>query len=147
MLCIKPDFCLAAISLEKGHKVESRPQTVAIVEDDPSLRRSVRRLLNAHGFAVEDFPSAETFLGGDPDSRVACVVLDIHLPGMSGLELRRRLTAVGSPLPVIFITAIDDDAVKIAAVQLGCVAFLRKPFPAELLIDAVTNALGHLPSG
>jgi FixJ family two-component response regulator len=138
---------LAVISFAKGHKVESRPPTVAIAEDDPSLRRSVRRLLNAHGFAVEEFPSAETFLGRDPDSRVAFVVLDIHLPGMSGLELRSRLTAAGSPLPIIFITAIDDDAVKIAAVQLGCVAFLRKPFPAELLIGAVTNALAGPPTG
>ena len=127
--------------------MERRHRTVAVVDDDPSMRRGLERLLNAHGFAVEEFSSAEIFLARNPDSRVACVVLDIHLPGMSGLELRRRLTAAGSPLPVIFITEIDDDAVKIAVVQLGCVAFLRKPFPAELLIDAVTNALGHLPSG
>ncbi|GLS32530.1 hypothetical protein GCM10007937_42400 [Mesorhizobium albiziae] len=73
-------------------------------------------------------------------------MLDIHLPGMSGLELRSRLTAAGSPLPVIFFTAIDDDAVRIAALQLGCVAFLRKPFPAELLIDAIIKALSGVPS-
>ncbi|SFK99926.1 Response regulator receiver domain-containing protein [Mesorhizobium albiziae] len=126
--------------------MESRPQTVAVVEDDPSMRRSVRRLLNAYGFAVEEFPSAEAFLGRDPDSCAECVVLDIHLPGMSGLELRSRLTAAGSPLPVIFFTAIDDDAVRIAALQLGCVAFLRKPFPAELLIDAIIKALSGVPS-
>jgi FixJ family two-component response regulator len=117
------------------------------VEDDPSMRRSVRRLLNADGFAVEEFPSAEAFLCRDPDSRVACVVLDIDLPGMSGLELRSRLKAACSALPIIFITAIDDDAVKRAAVQLGCVAFLRKPFPAKSLIDSVRNALSGLPNG
>ena len=127
--------------------MERRPYTVAVVEDDSSMRRSVLRLLNAHGFAVEEFPSAEAFLGRDPDSRVACVVLDIHLPGMSGLELRRRLTAAGSILPVIFVTAIDDDAVKMAAIQLGCVAYLRKPFPADALIDPVRNALSGLPNG
>jgi DNA-binding response OmpR family regulator len=74
-------------------------------------------------------------------------VLDIHLPGMSGLELRRRLTAAGSILPVIFVTAIDDDAVKMAATELGCVAYLQKPFPADALIDPVRNALSGLPKG
>ncbi len=127
--------------------MEHRPYTVAVVEDDSSMRRSVLRLLNAHGFAVEEFPSAEAFLDRDPDSCVACLVLDIHLPGMSGLELRRRLTAAGSILPVIFVTAIDDDAVKMAAIELGCVAYLRKPFPADALIDAVGNALSGLPNG
>lgn len=127
--------------------MDRRPYTVAVVEDDSSMRRSVQRLLNAHGFAVEEFPSAEAFLGRDPGSRVACVVLDIDLPGMSGLELRSRLKAACSALPIIFITAIDDDAVKRAAVQLGCVAFLRKPFPAKSLIDPVRNALSGLPNG
>ena len=127
--------------------MEHRPYTIAFVEDDSSMRRSVLRLLNAHGFGVEEFRSAEAFLGRDADSRVACVVLDIHLPGMSGLELRRRLTAEGSILPVIFVTAIDDDAVKMAAIELGCVAYLRKPFPADALIDPVRNALSGLPNG
>ena len=127
--------------------MERRPHTVAIVDDDPSMRRSILRLLKAHGFAAEAFPSAEAFLGRDPDSGVACVVLDIQLPGMSGLELRSRLTAAGSTLPIIFITGIDDDSVKTAAIQVGCAAYLRKPFPAGLLIDAVTNALAGLPPG
>ena len=100
--------------------MERQPYTVAVVDDDPSIGRSIQRLLKAHGFAAEVFPSAEAFLDRDPDSCVACLVLDIHLPGMSGLELRRRLTAAGSILPVIFVTAIDDDAVKMAAIQLGC---------------------------
>ena len=121
--------------------MERRPQTVAVVEDDPGMRRCVERALNLHGFEAEIFPSAEAFLGRDPDSRVACLVLDIHLPGMSGLELRRRLTAAGSTLPVIFITAVDHDAVETAAIQAGCAAYLHKPFSAELLITAVTNAL------
>ena len=121
--------------------MERRPHTVAIVEDDPGMRRGVERVLNLHGFEAEIFPSAEAFLGRDPDSRVACLVLDINLPGMSGLELRRRLTAAGSTLPVIFITAVDHDAVETAAIQAGCAAYLHKPFSAELLITAVTNAL------
>jgi FixJ family two-component response regulator len=125
--------------------VERRPQTVAVVEDDPSVRRSISRLLNAHGFVVELFPAAEAFLDRDPDVRVACVVLDIHLPGMSGLELRSLLRTADPTLPVIFITAIDDDAVKTAAIQMGCAAYLRKPFAPELLITAVTDALARVP--
>ena len=121
--------------------MERRPHTVAIVEDDPGMRRGVERVLNLHGFEAEIFPSAEAFLGRDPDSRVACLVLDMHLPGMSGLELRRQLTAAGSTLPVIFMTAVDHDAVETAAIQAGCAAYLHKPFSAELLITAVTNAL------
>ena len=97
--------------------------------------------MNAHGFAVDEFPSAQAFLARDPNSQIACVVLDVHLPGMSGFELRAKLTVDGSTLPIIFITAHDDEAVKRKAVELGCIAFLRKPFPAELLIEAVTRAL------
>ncbi len=131
----------------KGKEVERRPHTVAVVDDDSSMLRSVQRLLNANGLAVEVFPSAEMFLGRAPDIRVACVALDIQLPGMSGLELRRRLLAAGSRLPVIFITGTDDDAARSEAVQLGCVAYLRKPFPPEALVAAVKNALGGLPEG
>jgi FixJ family two-component response regulator len=127
--------------------VERRPYTVAIVEDDPGMRREIERLLNALGFEVEVFGSAEAFLARDSDSRVGCLVLDIHLPGMSGLELRHRLTAAGSALPVIFITANDNDAVETAAILAGCAAYLHKPFPAELLITAVTNALTGLQAG
>jgi len=127
--------------------VERRPYTVAIVEDDPGMRRGIERLLNALGFEVEVFDSAEAFLARDPDSRVGCLVLDIHLPGMSGLELRHRLTAVGSALPVTFITANDNDAVETVAIQAGCAAYLHKPFPANLLVTAVTNALTGLQAG
>jgi len=118
--------------------------SVAIVEDDPSMRRSLERLLNAHGFAAEVFSSAEAFLDCYPDNLLACVVLDIHLPGMSGLQLQTRLNVAGSILPVIVITGIDDEDVRAAAIHQGCTAYLRKPFPASLLIDAVNDALTDL---
>ena len=126
--------------------MKRRPHAVAVavVEDDASMLRSVQRLLNAYGFAAKGFSSAEAFLGRDPDRPVACVVVDISLPGMSGLELRRQMTAAGSTPPVIFITASDDEALKTEAIQLGCVAYLRKPFPAELLINALANAISGL---
>ena len=130
----------------KGHTLERQPRIVAVVEDDPSMRRSLERLLNAHGFMTEGYSSAETFLGRDPAHHLSCVVLDIQLAGMSGLELRSRLTSSGSSLPVVFITAIDDDTLKVAAVQLGCSALLRKPFPAASLISAVNKALAVSPT-
>ena len=122
--------------------MERAPRTVAVVEDDPSMRRSVERLLNAHGFATEGYSSAETFLHGDTKNRIGCLVLDIHLNGMSGIELRHRLKDAGSSLPVIFITAVDDKALELEGTQAGCVAYLHKPFPAVLLIGAVNRALG-----
>jgi FixJ family two-component response regulator len=128
-------------------RVESLPRTVAVVEDDPSMRRSVERLLNAHGFPTEGYMSAENFLGRDSASEIACVVLDIHLGGMSGIELGRRLKGSDAGVPVIFITAVDDDAIELRATQAGCVAYLRKPFPAALLIDAINKALASSAAG
>lgn len=126
----------------KAHILQNRPRTVAVVEDDPSMRRSLERLLGAHGFPTEGHASAESFLGRNPAGGVACVIVDIHLGGMSGLELRSLLTSSSPNLPVIFITAIDDEVLMKAARKLGCSAFLHKPFPAASLIAAVTNALG-----
>jgi FixJ family two-component response regulator len=114
---------------------------VAVVEDDPSMRRSIERLLKAHGFGAHAYASAEEFLGGDGADEAFCLVLDIHLGGMSGIELSSRLTASGSALPVIFITAMDDEELETRAIETGCLAYLHKPFPAELLIGAVNKAL------
>jgi FixJ family two-component response regulator len=111
------------------------------------MLRSVARLLNAHGFAVEMFTSAEAFLCRDAAREVACAVLDIHLDGMSGIELRRRLQASGSCVPVIFMTGIDDRDLEARARRTGCVAYLHKPFPADLLIGAVNKALANPQAG
>ena len=115
---------------------------IAIVDDDESLRDAVARLLTAYGFATQVFASAEAFLDFRTANGAACLILDIHLTGMSGLELRRRLKAEGSELPVIFITAADDDTWTQAA-EADCVACLRKPFAADLLISAINKAIGE----
>ena len=127
--------------------MEGRSQTVAVVDDDSSMRRSIQRLLNAHGLLAEGFPSAEAFLSRVSGSPVACVVLDIHLPGMSGLELQRRLMEASPQLPVILITGKSDDATRKESFRFGCVAYLLKPFAPESLIAAVWNAISGLPSG
>jgi FixJ family two-component response regulator len=112
-------------------------KVVAVVDDDESMLRGLQRLLNASGFDTEGFSSAEAFLNGATASKAICLVLDIHLQGISGIELRRRLSESGSRLGVIFMTAVDDEAVYLEAMKSGCTAFLRKPFPARVLIEAI----------
>jgi len=110
---------------------------IAIVDDDPSMLSGIRRLLNANGFATEVYDSAEAFLKRSADTKPHSLVLDIHLGGMSGFGLRERLQSIGSALPVIFITADDDQATHNLAIQAGCVACLRKPFSAKQLLEAI----------
>ena len=111
---------------------------VTVIDDDPTMLKAIERLLRVKGFEVETFASAEAFLAGT--GKAACLVLDIHLGGMSGIELRRRLVASGSEPPTIFITAVDDEATRKEATNAGCVAYLRKPFLASLLVGAIDKA-------
>ena len=115
-----------------------RRKIVAVVDDDPSMLNAAESLLDAQGFATMVFAE---FLDRGAATQVDCLLLDIHLGGVSGIELRRRLKDSGSMLPVIFMTALDDEAMREQALKAGCVAFLRKPFQARLLIDAIKKAL------
>ncbi|AXA44650.1 Response regulator receiver domain family protein (plasmid) [Rhizobium leguminosarum] len=125
-----------------GHEVGKLRRTVAVVDDDASLRRSVGRLLNAYGFAAVEYASAEAFLNRNPGPAVECLVLDIDLKGMSGIQLQRKLKEEGSKLPVIFITALEDPRLKIMAERAGCIAYLQKPYAGSALIAAINKALG-----
>ena len=116
------------------------PKMIAVVDDDASMLKSIERLLGAYGFATRVFASAEAFLDLKARADIDCLLLDIHLGGMSGIELRHRLTASGCQLPVIFMTAFDDEATRIQAQTAGCSAFLHKPFAADLLIGAIKQA-------
>jgi FixJ family two-component response regulator len=118
-----------------------RRTVVAVVDDDPSMLRAAGDLLAARGYAAKVFASAEEFLDSGAAIQVDCLLLDINLGGMSGIELRSRLTATGSRLPVIFMTALDDEALPGQAITAGCVACLRKPFPARQLFDAIEKAV------
>ena len=111
--------------------------TVAIVEDDAAMRKSLERLLQASGYDTVAFATAEEFLQRALVDRLFGLVLDIHLGGMSGIELRRRLSAAKSTLPVVFITAYDDDATRREALAAGCVDYLQKPFNANRLTEAL----------
>ena len=119
----------------------SKPlKMIGIVEDDASMLGATEALLDAHGFATLTFSSAEEFLTRGIASQFDCLVLDIHLGGMSGIELHDRLKALGRDCPVIFVTAIENDGVWRQALQTGCVACLRKPVPAGQLVEAIAKA-------
>ena len=118
-----------------------RQNIVAIVDDDPSMLGATKDLLEAHGFSTREFSSAEEFLVRGVGEQVNCLLLDIHLGGMSGFELRNRLKLSGSTLPVIFITALDDEETRGQAYKVGCVAFLRKPYSASQLMEAIRQAV------
>jgi FixJ family two-component response regulator len=118
-----------------------RQTLVAVVDDDLSTLGATESLLDANGYASVGFSSAEAFLERMSTIRADCLLLDIHLGGLSGIELRRRLKASGSALPVIFMTALDDETVRDEAIRVGCVACLRKPFPASQLMDAIEKAV------
>jgi len=115
---------------------------ISIVDDDLSVRRALRRLVQSAGYIVETFASACEFLASMPSDRTACLVLDIHLGGMSGFELQRRLAADRAAIPIIFITAHDDTATRERVRQSGGAAYLRKPFDKRALLDAIGRAVG-----
>jgi FixJ family two-component response regulator len=113
---------------------------VVVVDDDPGMLKALQRLLAAKGFDTLTFPSGEEALASGAGHGAVCLVLDIHLSGISGIELRRRLAVKGSTVPVIFMTAFDDEATRREALNAGCVAYLHKPFQADLLFDAIERS-------
>jgi FixJ family two-component response regulator len=115
---------------------------VGIVDDDPGLRKAIRRILSAFGYTTYAFDSAEAFLRTAATSKANCLVVDIQLGDISGVELVRQLTEIGFTFPIIFMTALDDETIRSQAMQLGCVDYLRKPFSADRLIEAIVKAIG-----
>jgi FixJ family two-component response regulator len=115
-------------------------QLVAIVDDDPGVLKGLKRLLNALGFATKAFESGEQFLQSEEARDATCVVFDIHLGGMSGIEARRALSLRNSKIPVMFMTGRDTPEVRREAMDAGCTAYLHKPFKGQELIDAIRHA-------
>jgi len=122
---------------------EEDGRVVCIVDDDASLRRSLRNLLTSVGFRVEAFPSAEAFLWSGHRPSTGCMVLDLRMEGMSGLELLKHLDATGSRIPVIVLTAHGDEDTRQRILRAGAVAFFAKPFQSAALVDAVRLALSR----
>jgi FixJ family two-component response regulator len=114
---------------------------VVLVEDDAGMRQAIERLLVAGGYPVATFASAEDFLGSRTKAAADCLILDVRLPGLSGIELGRRLATEGAWTPVIFVTAHDDARTREQVEALSPVAYLLKPFAGRQLLDAVSRAL------
>ena len=117
---------------------------VFVVDDDPGTLKGLKRLLREHGYDSVLFPSAEALENYDDFDAACCLILDINLNKESGIELRHRLKAAGISLPVIYITANDNPAVRMAALASGCIAYLTKPFAARLLLEPVAKASAGL---
>ena len=114
---------------------------VSVVDDDPSVLRSLGRLLAAHGLDVETFASAAAFLASPRRTRVGCLVLDVRLPDLNGLELQRVLRERDQELPIVFITGHGDIPMSVRAMKAGAIDFLTKPFREEALLESIAQAL------
>jgi FixJ family two-component response regulator len=121
---------------------ESVPKMVAVVEDDESYRLAIQRLLKSAGFSVQTFACAEDFLDSGWQCEIGCLIADIRMPGMSGLDLQAKLNADHCPIPIIFVTAHGDEKMRLQAMRGGAVKFLAKPFDAAILLEGVRAALG-----
>jgi FixJ family two-component response regulator len=122
---------------------QKQTRLVAIVDDDDSVRGTLQELLRSAGFPSRGFESAEAFLGSGAQQETACLITDIRMPGMSGLELLARLNAERCKIPTIFITAHGDEEMRFQALRAGAVEFLPKPFDDEALVESVRAAFGR----
>lgn len=122
---------------------EAKQATIAVVDDDAQMSQAIERLLNAAGFHVAAFRSAEDLLGDDATVTADCFVLDIQLPGISGFELQRRIALRRAGAPVIFITGHEDPSFRGRAQAAGAVALFTKPFQGQALLAAAARALGR----
>lgn len=120
---------------------------IAVVDDDQSVREALENLISSVGLDVRLFASAEDFLSSDTPSQTDCAILDVRLPGISGVELQKRLAADRQNIPVIIITAQGDDKTQDEAVAAGAIAFLKKPFKEEVLLAALESALDRNTTG
>ena len=117
------------------------PSIVLVVDDDISVRESLELLLRHEGFDVETFVSAQEFLGRPPVTVPSCLVLDISLPGLNGLDLQKLIAVERHEMPIIFITGHGDIPITVQAMKAGAQEFLTKPFSDEILLNAIRNAL------
>jgi FixJ family two-component response regulator len=122
--------------------MQTEAQLVAIVDDDEDVRNAVHAVLKSAGLSPRAFASAEEFLGSGKRSETACLISDIEMPGMNGLELQARLAADGGRIPIIFITAYGNTRTRTRAMKAGALDFLEKPFDDEILLERVRTALG-----
>ena len=126
-----------------GRAGDSSEGTVFVVDDDDSIRRALERLIRSVGLGVETFASAREFLEREPPDGPACVVTDVRMPGLSGLDLQGELSAAGVTIPIIFMTGHGTVPMSVRAMKAGAVDFLQKPVDEQVLLDAIHQAIEH----
>jgi FixJ family two-component response regulator len=127
----------------ENNQATTKRRCVSIVDDDESMREAIKSLLRSVGFVVEAFASGQDFLDSDFQHNTECLILDVCMPGMTGLQLHEQLVCADCKIPVIFITAhFSDTEARARALQAGAIDFLIKPFSEEALLDDVYKALG-----
>jgi FixJ family two-component response regulator len=117
--------------------------SIAVIDDDEAIRDGIVALLHSHDFLAKAFPSAQDFLSSTRLSLTTCVISDVKMTGMSGLELYGRLAAQGTPIPTILITAYPDEQTRTRALNVGVSGYLTKPFSEEELLDCIKLAMSH----
>jgi FixJ family two-component response regulator len=120
----------------------SKPPLISIVDDDGIVRQAIESLVTSLGFLARVFPSAEAFLQSPQVAETSCLISDVQMPNVSGVQLQDRLVDLGVSIPMIFITAYPDDVVRARVLDRGAIGFLLKPFNAQSLIECIDNALG-----
>ena len=124
-----------------GRRVAEQKTLVVTVDDDASVRKALTRLIKCAGYGVQSFASAEEFLVSSLWLECDCLILDVRMPGLSGLELQCALAEAGHRIPTIFISALADEQTRSQALQGGAVAFFHKPFDEQMLLEAISSAL------
>jgi FixJ family two-component response regulator len=128
---------------EFGGEPRAAGNFISIIDDDESIRRTTTRLIESFGFRTAAFESAEMFLTSGQPRETSCLIVDVRMPGLNGLQLQSRLAAADRRIPIIFITAYEDKESHRRAMQAGAVAFLAKPFTDEQLLQSIRSALGQ----
>jgi FixJ family two-component response regulator len=114
---------------------------ISVIDDDDSVREAMKNLVDMLGYSVDVFASAEAFLASSRVNSTACVIADVQMPGMSGVELHRRLLAGGRPVPVIFVTAYPNESIRDRVMRDGAIGYLSKPLQKRSLLDCLDRAL------
>jgi FixJ family two-component response regulator len=144
-LCFMQGFSAARIPRRRGSTIEDQQlrtgPTISIVDDDESMRCAVKSLVTSLGFAACTFASAEEFLQSPRLDDTACLITDLQMPGLSGIELQKSLLAQDRHIPIIFMTAFPEERMRTRAMEAGALGFLSKPFESQTLITLIDKAI------
>ena len=136
-----PPSCGATFMQDLGS--DATVSLISIVDDDESVREATKGLMMAIGYVAETFESAVDFLNSDGARHTSCLIVDMQMPGMTGLELYGRLVASGHPIPTIVVTAYPDDRIRARALKAGVICYLTKPFSEDDLVGCIRSALAR----